>query len=89
MFFIAASVRAFSALSGSTYFSCADAGVLAVADLPGAMGGEILSQQASRALALGIDGHSDVCAIAASENMQSKNSAINFIILIPGTTTES
>jgi hypothetical protein len=43
MFFIAASVRAFSALSGSTIFPCCDAGVLDVADLPGAIGGAILS----------------------------------------------
>ena len=43
MFFIAASVRAFSALSGSAYFSCCDAGVLDVAALSGAVGGEILS----------------------------------------------
>jgi hypothetical protein len=43
MFFIAASVRAFSALSGSAYFSCCDAGVLDVAALSGAVGGDILS----------------------------------------------
>jgi hypothetical protein len=43
MFLIAASVRAFSALSGSTIFPCCDAGVLDVADLPGAIGGAILS----------------------------------------------
>jgi hypothetical protein len=44
MFFTAASVRAFSALSGSTNFPGSDAGcVLDVADLPGAMGADILS----------------------------------------------
>jgi hypothetical protein len=43
MFFIAASVRAFSALSGSTIFPGSDAGFLDVADLPGAMGGDTLS----------------------------------------------
>jgi hypothetical protein len=44
MFFIAASVRAFSALSGSTYLPGSDADcVLRVADLSAAMGGDILS----------------------------------------------
>jgi hypothetical protein len=43
MFFVAASVRAFSALNGSTFFPCSGGGVLSVADLPGAMGGDILS----------------------------------------------
>jgi hypothetical protein len=44
MFFIAASVRAFSALSRSTNFPGSDVGgVLDVADLPAAMGGDILS----------------------------------------------
>jgi hypothetical protein len=44
MFFIAASVRAFSALSGSADFPGSDAGgVLDVAVLPGALGGDILS----------------------------------------------
>jgi hypothetical protein len=44
MFFIAASVRAFSALSRSpTRPSSEVGGVLDVADLPAAMGGDILS----------------------------------------------